>query len=201
MLAGRYFINPRFATVEIMEMTKVPIANVGVVIAYVGGEGRGRDGRRLQARQPRDKGEKGVWVEPLDPGKYPINTYTHKVEIVPDRQRGAELGHRQDRGAQARQEPVDHHGALVRRLHVQPRRQPDHPHSAHRRAQGHRALRQHGEPGHAGARADDRQLLPQRRAGLGRDRLPEERARAPGRGARTDLRGARRSTTSARSTR
>src|SRR4029077_3914254 len=35
MLAGRYFINPRFATVEIKEMTMVPIANVGVVIAYV----------------------------------------------------------------------------------------------------------------------------------------------------------------------
>jgi len=24
-----------------------------------------------------------VWVEPMDPGKYPINTYTHRVEIVP----------------------------------------------------------------------------------------------------------------------
>jgi uncharacterized membrane protein YqiK len=29
------------------------------------------------------QGQKGVWVQPLDPGKYPINTYTHKVEIVP----------------------------------------------------------------------------------------------------------------------
>ena len=27
MLAGRYFINPRFATVESMDMTTVPIAN------------------------------------------------------------------------------------------------------------------------------------------------------------------------------
>jgi uncharacterized membrane protein YqiK len=24
-----------------------------------------------------------VWVDPLDPGKYPINPFTHKVEIVP----------------------------------------------------------------------------------------------------------------------
>jgi uncharacterized membrane protein YqiK len=30
-----------------------------------------------------NKGEKGVWVEPMDPGKYPINPYTHRVEIVP----------------------------------------------------------------------------------------------------------------------
>ena len=29
------------------------------------------------------KGEKGVWVDPLDPGKYPINPYTHKVTNVP----------------------------------------------------------------------------------------------------------------------
>jgi uncharacterized membrane protein YqiK len=29
------------------------------------------------------KGEKGVWVDPLDPGKYPINPYTHKVSNVP----------------------------------------------------------------------------------------------------------------------
>ena len=29
------------------------------------------------------RGQKGVWVDPLDPGKYPINPFTHKVEIVP----------------------------------------------------------------------------------------------------------------------
>ena len=40
ILAGRYFINPRFATVEIKETTIVPIANVGVVIAYIGREGK-----------------------------------------------------------------------------------------------------------------------------------------------------------------
>jgi uncharacterized membrane protein YqiK len=39
ILAGRYFINPMFATVEVVKMTEVPIANAGVVIAYVGVEG------------------------------------------------------------------------------------------------------------------------------------------------------------------
>ena len=29
------------------------------------------------------RGEKGVWVDVLDPGKYAINTYTHKVRVVP----------------------------------------------------------------------------------------------------------------------
>jgi uncharacterized membrane protein YqiK len=83
MLAGRYFINPRFATVQIVPMTEVPIANVGVVIAYVGDEGVDQSGDEFKHGNLVKKGQKGVWVEPLDPGKYPINPYTHKVEIVP----------------------------------------------------------------------------------------------------------------------
>ncbi len=83
LLAGRYFINPRFATVEMMEMTKVPIANVGVVIAYVGEEGVDVTGDAFKHGNLVKRGQKGVWVEPLDPGKYPINPYTHKVEVVP----------------------------------------------------------------------------------------------------------------------
>jgi uncharacterized membrane protein YqiK len=83
ILAGRYFINPQFATVEIVEMTKVPIANAGVVIAYVGVEGKDVTGDSFKHGNLVKKGEKGVWVDPLDPGKYPINPYTHKVECVP----------------------------------------------------------------------------------------------------------------------
>lgn len=83
MLAGRYFLNPRFATVEIMDMTLVPIANVGVVIAYVGAPGVDVTGESFKHGNLVKQGEKGVWVDPLDPGKYPINPYTHKVEIVP----------------------------------------------------------------------------------------------------------------------
>ncbi len=83
MLAGRYFINPRFATVEIKPMTDVPIANVGVVIAYVGAEGQDQTGDAFKHGNLVKRGQKGVWLEPLDPGKYPINPYTHKVELVP----------------------------------------------------------------------------------------------------------------------
>jgi len=83
ILAGRYFINPRFATVEIQPMTNVPIANVGVVIAYVGAEGQDQTGDSFKHGNLVKKGQKGVWVDPLDPGKYPINPYTHKVEVVP----------------------------------------------------------------------------------------------------------------------
>ena len=83
ILAGRYFINPRFATVETKPMTDVPIANVGVVIAYVGEEGKDMSGDAFKHGNLVSRGQKGVWFDPLDPGKYPINTFTHKVEIVP----------------------------------------------------------------------------------------------------------------------
>ena len=83
ILAGRYFINPRFATVETYPMTQVPIANVGVVIAYVGAEGKDVTGDTFKHGNLVGRGQKGVWVDPLDPGKYPINPFTHKVEIVP----------------------------------------------------------------------------------------------------------------------
>jgi uncharacterized membrane protein YqiK len=83
MLAGRYYINPRFATVEAAPMTQVPIAHAGVVIAFVGAVGKDVTGDAFKHGNLVSRGEKGVWVEPLDPGKYPINPFTHKVEPVP----------------------------------------------------------------------------------------------------------------------
>jgi len=83
ILAGRYFINPRFATVETKPMTEVPIANAGVVIAFVGDAGVDLTGDEFKHGNLVGRGQKGVWNEPLDPGKYPINPFTHRVEIVP----------------------------------------------------------------------------------------------------------------------
>jgi uncharacterized membrane protein YqiK len=83
LLAGRYFINPRFATVEVVDMIEVPIAHVGVVIAFVGKEGKDVTGDEFRHGNLVTRGEKGVWVDPLDPGKYPINPYTHQVTHVP----------------------------------------------------------------------------------------------------------------------
>jgi uncharacterized membrane protein YqiK len=83
ILAGRYFINPRFATVDTKPMTDVPIANVGVVIAYVGDPGEDLTGDSFKHGNLVKRGQKGVWIDPLDPGKYPINPYTNKVECVP----------------------------------------------------------------------------------------------------------------------
>ncbi len=83
LLAGRYFINPAFATVETVDMTEVPIAHAGVVIAYVGEAGRDVTGESFKHGNLVEKGKKGVWAEPLDPGRYAINPRTHRVENVP----------------------------------------------------------------------------------------------------------------------
>ena len=83
IMAGRYNINPRFASVEFFDLTEVPIAHVGVVISYVGEAGEDVTGDSFQHGNLVQKGRKGVWEEPLDPGMYPINPRTHKVELVP----------------------------------------------------------------------------------------------------------------------
>jgi uncharacterized membrane protein YqiK len=64
-------------------MTEVPIAHAGVVIAYVGDAGRDVTGDGFRHGNLVEKGKKGVWAEPLDPGRYAINPRTHRVENVP----------------------------------------------------------------------------------------------------------------------
>jgi len=83
IMAGRYFINPYFAEIELVNLTEVPIAHVGVVIAFVGEEGEDVTGVNFQHANMVNKGKKGVWTEPYDPGRYAINPYTHKVINVP----------------------------------------------------------------------------------------------------------------------
>jgi len=83
ILAGSYFLNPWFAKLEMVKMTEIPIGHVGVVISYVGDEGKDLSGVEFKHGNIVAKGFKGVWAEPLGPGKYPINPYIMKVELVP----------------------------------------------------------------------------------------------------------------------
>ena len=83
ILAGSYFLNPWFVRVEIVKMTEIPIGHVGVVISYVGAEGVDTSGIEFKHGNIVSRGQKGVWAEPLGPGKYPINPYIMKVEEVP----------------------------------------------------------------------------------------------------------------------
>jgi uncharacterized membrane protein YqiK len=83
ILAGSYNLNPWFIKVEEIEMTEIHIGNVGVVISFVGEDGVDVSGSEFKHGNIFPKGFKGVWAEPLGPGKYPINTYIQRIEVVP----------------------------------------------------------------------------------------------------------------------
>lgn len=83
ILAGTYNINPWAVKIEEVPMTSIAIGFVGVVISYVGNEGQDVSGSAFKHGNIVSKGQKGVWNEPLGPGKYPINTYAYRIEVVP----------------------------------------------------------------------------------------------------------------------
>jgi uncharacterized membrane protein YqiK len=83
ILAGSYYMNPWAVQIEEIPMTEVPIGNVGVVISYIGEDGKDLTGDTFKHGNIVEKGFRGVWMQPLGPGKYPINKYTMKVELVP----------------------------------------------------------------------------------------------------------------------
>ena len=83
ILAGSYNLNPWAVQVEQTAMTEIPIGHVGVVISYIGEEGKDLTGTDFKHGNIVSKGQKGVWVESFGPGKYAINKYTMKIESVP----------------------------------------------------------------------------------------------------------------------
>ncbi|MBS1614273.1 MAG: flotillin family protein [Bacteroidetes bacterium] len=83
ILAGSYNLNPWFIKLEQTRMTEIPIGHVGVVISYVGDDGKDLSGVEFKHGNIVEKGYKGVWSEPYGPGKYPINSYIMRVELVP----------------------------------------------------------------------------------------------------------------------
>ncbi|WP_369765408.1 SPFH domain-containing protein [Flavobacterium sp. WC2429] len=83
MLAGSYYINTWGIQIEQNPMTDVPIGYVGVVISYIGEDGKDVTGDTFKHGNIVSKGQRGVWMEPLGPGKYALNKYTTKLEPVP----------------------------------------------------------------------------------------------------------------------
>ena len=83
MLAGSYYINTWAVQIEQNPMTDVPIGYVGVVISYIGEDGMDVTGEHFKHGNIVSKGQRGVWMEPLGPGKYALNKYTTKLEAVP----------------------------------------------------------------------------------------------------------------------
>lgn len=80
---GTFFINRWFATVEIRPKTLIPIGYVGVVVSYYGITGEDVTGDRFRYGEQVENGHRGVWKRILPPGKYALNPYALKVELVP----------------------------------------------------------------------------------------------------------------------
>jgi uncharacterized membrane protein YqiK len=83
LLSGTWNLNPWFVKVDPVPLTEIPLGYVGVVVSYVGREHLDVSGDTFTHGDLVEKGRKGVWVEPLLPGKHPINTRVMKVELVP----------------------------------------------------------------------------------------------------------------------
>lgn len=83
LVEGTYYINRLFATVEMIQKTIIEVGNVGVVVSYTGETGEDLSGAEYRHGELVSKGNRGVWSEPLLPGKYAFNTYAGKVTTVP----------------------------------------------------------------------------------------------------------------------
>jgi uncharacterized membrane protein YqiK len=80
---GTWYINRLFATVEAVPKSVIPVGNVGVVIFYTGPKTEDVSGEQYRHGELVMNGSRGVWRDPMLPGKYAFNTYAGKIEIIP----------------------------------------------------------------------------------------------------------------------
>ncbi len=83
LVEGSYYINRLFATVELVGKTIIEVGHVGVVISYTGADTGDTSGEDYRHGELVARGSRGVWSEPLLPGKYAFNTYAGKILVVP----------------------------------------------------------------------------------------------------------------------
>jgi uncharacterized membrane protein YqiK len=83
IVEGTWYINRLFATVEAVPKSVIPVGNVGVVIFYTGPRTADVSGEQYRHGELVLNGSRGVWRDPLLPGKYAFNTYAGKIEIIP----------------------------------------------------------------------------------------------------------------------
>jgi uncharacterized membrane protein YqiK len=83
LVEGTYYVNRLFGTIEMIQKTVIEVGNVGVVVSYTGEMGADLSGLDYRHGELASKGNRGIWSEPLLPGKYAFNTYAGKVISVP----------------------------------------------------------------------------------------------------------------------
>ena len=80
---GTYYLNRLFSTVQLIAKTVVEVGQVGVVVSYTGEAGVDTSGEGYRHGELVDTGRRGVWADPLLPGKYAFNTYAGRITMVP----------------------------------------------------------------------------------------------------------------------
>ena len=83
LVEGTYYVNRLFATVERIPKTIVEVGTVGGVVSYTGETGADLSGDEYKHGELVRKGQRGVWNQPLLPGKYAFNLFAGRVVIVP----------------------------------------------------------------------------------------------------------------------
>lgn len=83
LLYGAYTINPFLVRVELVPMLVIEQGQVAVIKSYVGLPPQDTSGAEFKHGMLVRPGHRGIWQEPLRTGKYPINPYCYKAEIVP----------------------------------------------------------------------------------------------------------------------
>jgi uncharacterized membrane protein YqiK len=83
LVEGTYYINRLFATIEMIPKTVVEVGTVGVVVSYTGEIGPDISGAEYRHGELVENKQRGVWRDPLLPGKYAFNTFAGKVLHVP----------------------------------------------------------------------------------------------------------------------
>ncbi len=83
LVDGTYYLNALFATVELVQKTVIDVGSVGVVVWYAGAAGSDLSGSEYKHGELVGVGERGVWGQPLLPGKYAFNSYAGRVVPVP----------------------------------------------------------------------------------------------------------------------
>ncbi|MBF0608207.1 MAG: SPFH domain-containing protein [Candidatus Magnetobacterium sp. LHC-1] len=82
LLYGAYNLNPFLVSTEMVPMLVVEQGQVAVVKSYVGLPSVDISGDAFKFGSIVRPGHRGIWREPMRTGKYPLNPYCYKPEIV-----------------------------------------------------------------------------------------------------------------------
>ena len=96
-MEGTYYLNRLFATVEMIPKTIIEVGTWAWWFPIPARSARTYPAVDYRHGELVEKGNRGVWSEPLLPGKYAFNTYAGKVDDRPDHQHHPQVDPERDR--------------------------------------------------------------------------------------------------------